>query len=334
MSTVFFPFLKDSGIGEKYPTILLAQDWKDNHPEDTVILDSRQLSYKIKINKIDGVHNGLDYSNPYWEKFDKIINAHYLQKSNVEGDHSILGVEVPKEYSVAHPEKFINYDHIANLARIIKSGKRIDIEIVDVNAKKVIEETILPQLIKEKAVLVQYRLETALNGMKRNTIKDRQQYINELNKLCVELIKDGHTVYTTGVKVTGNEKLKYMDGEFGFISDREDLSGTLMLKLWMLSKLPLVIGAASGYSLMIAFLRDPNMFPVLFSYCDKDEYVKGKLLNDRFPGYLANGGGMEGDLAMQGNQFAERFMMDVPQNVDHIMKFIKEFKETGMIKWE
>ena len=42
MSTIFFPFLKGSGIGEKYPTILLAQDWKDNHSEDTVVLDSRR----------------------------------------------------------------------------------------------------------------------------------------------------------------------------------------------------------------------------------------------------------------------------------------------------
>jgi hypothetical protein len=342
MSTVFFPFLKGSGIGEKYPTILLAQDWKDNHPEDIVVLDSRQLPknkegelYKYKFPGIDEYYDGLNYGDPYWIKYDKIIDAHYLQKSEKEGDHSILGVEVPKEYSAKYPEKFIKYDHIANLAKIINSGKRMKIEILDSNAKKLLDEKFIPQLIKEKACLIQYRMSTALNGMERNTIKDQTKYIDEVNKLVIDLLNVGYTVYTTGMKLKGHPKIKHVDDKdvFGFIPDREDSTGQLMLKLYMLSKIPLVIGAASGYSLMISFLRSPSLFPVLFGYCDIEQYVRGALLERRFPGYLVNGGGKEGDLAFQGNPIAERFMLDVPQDHIHIMKFIKEFEDLQMIKY-
>ena len=150
--------------------------------------------------------------------------------------------------------------------------------------------------------------------------KDGDQYRKELETLAECLVER----HNARVLLVGDAKLesasRYQSGDW---LDVDSLVSNIYFKFEIFRQCDYVFGAHSGFSQIVNLMRGPEQSPMIILYANERSF-RGIELQEIYPEYLAQGGGIDFALVMSTYQHPAlaEFIFDMPHTPEKALAFL------------
>lgn len=313
------------GLGDSFPMLMAIQLYKKYFPQDiTLLYDSMfvhhyfgewpfvdevyraaehfHTSYALKlILDMDPTlprEGGVNLADTGYSKLVSTHHAHQrrfypeervvrMDWATVETDFILQGL-APLRMRLRHPFQ----SHIDGWLRILKSDGR-------------------------PLIAIQNRAQNVYRTLQI----DGEQYKRELETLAESLV----VRHNARVLLLGDTKLespsRYASGDW---VDLDNLVRNIYFKFEILRQCDYVFGSPSGFSFIVNLMRGPEQSPAIILYAN-ERLLIGKDLQELYPDYCAEGGGVDHGLVMTTYQHPALadFIFDTPHTPGKALAFLE-----------